>query len=302
MRLVTYDYKQHRHLAVLVGEMLIIPSLIGDWPDEADGMLALIEGGPELLVRLRRLTTNAPAASRVLWDPIRVAAPIPRPRKNLMCLGWNYVDHAKESAAASKRNYKLPEYPVVFTKAVTSITGPYADIPFDARVSGQLDWEVELGVIIGTGGRGIEVKDALKHVFGYTAINDVSARDIQSRHKQFFLGKSLDESSPMGPCIVTADEIPDPQKLILRCWVNGALKQESNTELQIFDVATTISILSQSLTLEPGDIIATGTPSGVGFARTPPEFLNPGDVVECEVEGIGRLRNRIVARQKSSPA
>jgi 2-keto-4-pentenoate hydratase/2-oxohepta-3-ene-1,7-dioic acid hydratase in catechol pathway len=296
MRLMTYGHNQRLRLAVLEADTLMLPSLIGDWPDEVDSVLALIEGGPELMTQLRRLVTNAPAACRIPFDPARLAAPIPRPRKNLMCLGWNYADHAKESAAASKRNYQLPKHPVVFTKAITSLTGPYSDIPYDARVSTQLDWEVELGVIIGTGGRGITVEDALRHVFGYTVINDISARDIQSRHKQFFLGKSLDASSPMGPGIVTADEIPDAQQLHLRCWVNGALKQASNTALQIFDVATTISILSRSMTLEPGDIIATGTPSGVGFARMPPEFLTPGDVVECEVEGIGRLSNRIAAR------
>jgi 2-keto-4-pentenoate hydratase/2-oxohepta-3-ene-1,7-dioic acid hydratase in catechol pathway len=212
-----------------------------------------------------------------------------------MCLGWNYADHAQESAAASKRHYKLPEHPVVFTKAVTSITGPYADITLDPQISTQIDWEVELAVVIGTRGRGIAVQDAMRHVFGYTVVNDITARDVQSRHKQFFLGKSLDASSPMGPAIVT-DEIPDPQQLALRCWVNGALKQESTTAMQIFDVANTVSILSRGMTLEPGDIIATGTPSGVGFARTPPEFLTDGDVVECEVEDVGRLRNRTVAR------
>jgi 2-keto-4-pentenoate hydratase/2-oxohepta-3-ene-1,7-dioic acid hydratase in catechol pathway len=296
MRLVTYDYKQKWHLAVQVHNRLILPSLVGDWPEEIDSVLALVEGGPELLARLRKLVARAPVSGRVPLDPERLVAPIPRPRKNLICLGWNYADHAQESAAASKRNYEQPEYPVVFTKAVTSITGPYADIPFFAQVSTQIDWEVELGVIIGMAGRGIEVEDALQHVFGYTVVNDISARDIQGRHKQFFLGKSLDASSPIGPCIVTSDELPDPQRLALRCWVNDVLKQESNTARQIFAVATTISILSRSMSLEPGDIIATGTPSGVGFARTPPEFLVPGDVVECEVEGIGRLKNRVVAR------
>ncbi len=148
--------------------------------------------------------------------------------------------------------------------------------------------------MIGKGGRGIAAKDALAHVFGYTVANDVSARDIQFRHKQYFLGKSLEGACPMGPTIVTADEIRDPQALDVRTWVNGELKQSSNTRHQIFNVATTISILSRGMRLEPGDLIATGTPSGVGFARKPPEFMKPGDVVECEVEKIGRLRNKVV--------
>lgn len=296
MRLVTFQDKQQRHLAVQVGDALIIPSLIDGWPTEVDSMLALIDGGADLLAELRRRVSDAPAVAHRRLDPARLLSPIPRPRRNLICLGWNYTDHAQESAAASSRNYKPPEHPVVFTKAVTSITGPFADIPFDAQVSSQIDWEVELGVVIGRAGRGIAAQDALRHVFGYTIVNDISARDMQSRHKQFFLGKSLDASSPVGPCIVTADEIPEPQQLVLRSWVNGALKQESNTDRQIFDVATTIAIVSRGMRLEPGDIIATGTPSGVGFARNPPEFLGDGDVVECEVEGIGRLKNRVVAR------
>jgi 2-keto-4-pentenoate hydratase/2-oxohepta-3-ene-1,7-dioic acid hydratase in catechol pathway len=296
MRLVTYDYNHRLRLGVLAGDTVILPSLTREWSQELDSVLAVIEGGPELLTRLRRLIADAPAAAHIAVECARLTAPIPRPRKNIMCLGWNYADHAKESAAASKRNYKLPEHPVVFTKAVTSLTGPYSGIPFDAEVSRQLDWEVELGVVIGASGRSIAADDALRHVFGYTVINDISARDVQSRHKQFFLGKSLDASSPMGPAIVTADEISNPQRLGLRCWVNGALKQESSTAIQIFDVAATITILSRGMTLDPGDIIATGTPSGVGFAREPPEFLTPGDVVECEVESIGRLKNRIVER------
>jgi 2-keto-4-pentenoate hydratase/2-oxohepta-3-ene-1,7-dioic acid hydratase in catechol pathway len=298
MRLATYDYDGKLRLAVLTetADTIMIPALTDRWPSAADSVLAVIGGGPEMLARLRSIVTDAPPNSRVPLEPARLAAPIVRPRKNLMCLGWNYADHAKESAAASKRSYKLPEHPVVFTKAVTSVTGPYADIPFDPQISTEIDWEVELGVVIGTGGRAIAPQDALQHVFGYTVINDVTARDIQSRHKQFFLGKSLDASSPMGPCIVTTDEISDPQQLALRCWVNGVLKQESTTAVQVFDVAHTVSILSRAMTLEPGDIIATGTPSGVGFARTPPEFLSTGDVVECEVAGVGRLRNRVVER------
>ena len=189
---------------------------------------------------------------------------------------------------------ELPQHPIVFTKNLTSMNSPGGDIPCHAGVTTQLDWEVELAVVIGVGGRGIAREHALRHVFGYSVINDVTARDLQFRHKQYFIGKSLDGTCPMGPVIVTADDIPDPQALDLKSWVNGALKQSSNTRQQIFTVAELIHVLSRGMLLEPGDIISTGTPSGVGFARKPPEFLRPGDVVECEVENIGRLKNKVV--------
>jgi 2-keto-4-pentenoate hydratase/2-oxohepta-3-ene-1,7-dioic acid hydratase in catechol pathway len=294
MRLITCQYRQQPHLGIVRDDRVILPALKSDTPAEFEDMLSLIEGGAQALNELRRFAENAPELTLISLSEIHWLAPIPRPRKNVMCLGWNYSDHAEESAQAFKRALKLPDYPVVFTKSVTSVNGPYGDFLFDAEVSTEIDWEVELGVVIGSRGRKIEVEKALDHVFGYTVINDISARDLQSRHRQFFVGKSLDGSCPMGPWIVTRDELPDPQRLDLVCRVNGELKQQSNTRHQIFNVATTISILSQGMTLEPGDVIATGTPSGVGFARTPPEFLRPGDVVECEVEGIGVLRNRIV--------
>jgi 2-keto-4-pentenoate hydratase/2-oxohepta-3-ene-1,7-dioic acid hydratase in catechol pathway len=232
-------------------------------------------------------------AVRGLSD-VQLTAPIPRPRKNIMCLGWNYAEHAKETALKRGQEAKAPEYPVIFTKAPTTVNSPYGNIIIDPTVSEEIDWEVELAVIIGKGGKNISEENALSHVFGYTVLNDVSARDLQSRHKQFFKGKSIDGYCPMGPWIVTADEIEDPQQLTVRLRVNGITKQVGNTSMMIFPIRTIIAILSKGMTLEPGDIIATGTPSGVGFARNPPEFLKAGDVMETEVEGIGVLRNVVV--------
>lgn len=292
MRLISCEYRAQSYLAAVRGEEAVLPALAGA---EINDMLSLIAAGPLGWRAYAAELDQCPASCRVPLNAVRLLAPIPRPRKNVICLGLNYADHAAESLTAHKRPVELPEHPVVFTKAVTSVTGHDADIALDVTVSEQLDWEVELAVIIGEGGRRITEERALEHVFGYTVLNDLSARDLQFRHKQYFLGKSLDGACPMGPWIVTSDEVGDPQRLDLRCWVNGDLKQSSNTRYQLFPVAKIIAILSRGMRLEPGDIIATGTPAGVGFARTPPEFLQAGDVVECEVEGIGRLRNRIVA-------
>jgi len=292
MRLATVEVNNQDRLGVLDDNDMLLPTAAEGWPDS---MLALIDSGPDHWNRLQAgLPKLRETAARIPLAQARLRAPIPRPRKNIMCLGLNYRDHAEESARAKGLPVTLPEHPIVFTKSVTAVNDPNGVIPVQPTVTRELDWEVELGVIIGVAGRGIAREHALKSVFGYTVINDISARDLQFRHKQFFLGKSLDGSCPMGPVIVTRDEIPDPQNLALRCRVNGNPKQDSSTRDMIFDVATIVSVLSQGMRLEPGDIIATGTPAGVGFARTPPEFLSSGDVVECEIEGIGRLRNRVV--------
>ena len=248
---------------------------------------ALIEAGGGL--------PDSTAWETVPLDTIELRAPIPEPRRNVMCLGLNYADHAAESQGTTPDRVELPESPVVFTKATTTVTAPYADVPVEARVTRHLDWEVELAFVIGRGGRLITRDEAMQHVFGYTVVNDLSARERQKHHKQFFLGKSMDASCPMGPCITTADEIPDPHNLVIRSTVNDTVKQDSNTRNLIFDIPRIIEELSTVMTLLPGDIIATGTPAGVGFARTPAEYLHNGDVVECYVEGLGTLRNMIRA-------
>ncbi|WP_455205186.1 fumarylacetoacetate hydrolase family protein [Kaarinaea lacus] len=254
----------------------------------------LIETGGAAMALLQQYASNAANENWLSLSEVRLCAPIPAPVRNIMCLGWNYAEHAEESSSAKGIQIaELPRHPIVFTKATTTVNGPFDDIIYDDKVSRRLDWEVELGVIIGKQGRHIPEEQALDYVFGYTVINDVSARDLQKRHQQFFLGKSMDGTCPMGPWIVSADEIPEPQNLQLWCKVNGIEKQNANTDQQIFTIANVISTLSQVMTLLPGDIIATGTPSGVGFARQPPEYLHPGDSVECAVEGVGKIVNQI---------
>jgi 2-keto-4-pentenoate hydratase/2-oxohepta-3-ene-1,7-dioic acid hydratase in catechol pathway len=217
---------------------------------------------------------------------VTLLAPIPRPAKNIFCLGRNYAEHAEERGA------EVPQHPVYFTKPSTTVVGPGADIVYHPATQ-ELDYEVELAAVIGTAGRDIPREDALGYVFGYTIVNDVTARDLQKRHGQWFKGKSLDSFCPMGPALVTADEIPDPQKLAIQLRVNGRVRQSSNTAQMIFPVARCIEVLSIGMTLEPGDLIATGTPAGVGSATG--ELLKIGDRIEAEVEGIGVLANMVAA-------
>ena len=261
-------------------------------------MLELVEGGEDSRVRAqeaweagKRLVDAQgieDLAGRRLAFPlakVRLLAPIAPPR-NVFCLGRNYADHAAERGAA------VPEHPVYFTKPADCVIGPGEKVIHHA-VTKELDYEVELTAVIGVGGRDIERGSALRHVFGYTIINDVTARDLQKRHGQWFKGKSLDTFCPMGPVLVTADEIPDPQGLAISLRVNGQARQSSHTSKMIFPVDQCIEVLSQGLTLRPGDVIATGTPDGVGAATG--NFLKAGDRMEAEVERIGVLANRVVA-------
>jgi 2-keto-4-pentenoate hydratase/2-oxohepta-3-ene-1,7-dioic acid hydratase in catechol pathway len=257
---------------------------------QAPDMLSLIGAGDEGMTLVRAALSSSRPTTHRLQD-IELLAPL-TPRVNIVAIGRNYGKHAEETAKQGKD----PEPPTIFTKAITSLTHPYSSITVDPAISEQLDWEVELAVVIGRAGANIRRADAAAHVFGYTVINDVSARDIQfGWGGQFFKGKSLDASSPLGPWIVTRDEIDDPQALSLRLRVNGELKQDGNTRDMTFPVDAIVEWASKGMTLLTGTIIATGTPDGVGYIRRPPEYLKPGDVMETEVEGIGVLRNRIVS-------
>ncbi|HXS52917.1 MAG TPA: fumarylacetoacetate hydrolase family protein [Usitatibacter sp.] len=277
---------------VLEGKRIVdIPAALGADADTTT-MLGIIRAGATLLARLRDLEKKPPTATIALAD-VKLHAPIPRPAKNVFCVGWNYLEHFEEGAKKLQDNRELPKWPVFFSKATTAVTGPFDTIPFDAKISTSLDWEVELGMIIGTPGKDITEPDAMRHVFGYTVVNDVSWRDLQRRHGgQWHKGKSLDGTCPMGPWIVTADSI-DPNNLRVSCRVNGVMKQDSNTRFLYFKLPRLIVDLSMGMTLEAGDVISTGTPEGVGFARNPPEFMKPGDLMETEIEGIGTLRNPI---------
>jgi 2-keto-4-pentenoate hydratase/2-oxohepta-3-ene-1,7-dioic acid hydratase in catechol pathway len=283
-------------LGVLQNDSVLdVRTLAGEWPGGIPStLLALIQRGPDAWQRMREGAAQPGDAARHALASIRWHAPVPRPLKNIVCLGMNYAEHVREAAGARGREAKLPTVPVFFTKAPTSVTGPYDDVPVDPAVTQQVDWEVELGFIIGKTGRNIAAADALGHVFGYTVINDLSARELQWQHMQFYKGKSLDGFCPMGPVVVTADEFGDPHSKRLTTRVNGVTKQDSITGDMIFKIDATIEWLSKGLTIEAGDVVATGTPQGVGMGRTPPEYLQAGDVVETEVEGIGMLRNRIV--------
>jgi 2-keto-4-pentenoate hydratase/2-oxohepta-3-ene-1,7-dioic acid hydratase in catechol pathway len=229
---------------------------------------------------------------------VELRAPITVPRRNIFCVGKNYGEHAKEFSrsgfeAGAVKGAELDEYPAVFSKGPNTVVGPYSDVLLHANVTSSVDYEAELAVVIGRGGTGITRERAYEHVFGYTVVNDVTARDRQKNHKQWFLGKTLDTFCPMGPWITTSDEL-DPENLDVKCWVNGELRQDANTGDLIFDIPGLISTISQGLVLMPGDIIATGTPAGVGIGFAPPRFLKKDDVVTIEISKIGKIENRFV--------
>ncbi|MFN4098391.1 MAG: fumarylacetoacetate hydrolase family protein [Pararhodobacter sp.] len=258
-------------------------------PEEAArGVVALI-GRPAL----------PPLGEPVPIGQVSLLAPVPRPARNIFCVGKNYYAHALEFAGSgfdsSAAKSDIPTDPIIFSKVPESVTGPGAAIEIDPGVSTAIDYEAELAVIVGTGGRGITRAQAMDHVWGYTIINDVTARDLQGRHSQWLLAKSLDTFCPMGPCAVTADDI-DLSQIAVRCFVNGELRQNAQVADLIFDIPTLIETISAGITLMPGDIIATGTPAGVGIGFTPPRYLAGGESVRVEIDGIGALENPVRVR------
>lgn len=263
-------------------------------PVAAD-LRTLIAGGAGALAAARQLVEVGGA--RTALASLQLLAPFPRPARNLFCVGKNYHEHAREFQASgfdsSSGGTASPELPIIFTKAPSSVIAPGAPIPSFLDPTHSTDYEGELAVVIGAAGRGIAKADAMRHVFGYTIVNDVTARTLQHAHKQWFLGKSIDGFCPMGPCVVTADQIPDPAALRLITRVNGEARQDAPVRDLIFDIPTLIETISRGITLEPGDLIATGTPVGVGIGFKPPKFLQPGDRVAITIEPIGTLENPV---------
>ena len=283
MKLVTYLYQDKESVGVLTAdEATVRPLPFAD-------MNTLIEAPREQL-----LSAVEAAESSLPLSAVTLLAPIPRPRQDVICLGINYRAHAKEaerySSEASKKERPIPIY---FSKRVSEAVGPEGFIESHPGLVQRLDYESELAVIIGKTAKNVKAADAADYIFGYTVLNDVSARLLQTTHKQWYFGKSLDGFTPIGPCITTADEIAFPPALRISSRVNGELRQDCTTDLLITGIADIIEELSSGMTLLPGTIIATGTPAGVGMGFDPPKFLKPGDVVECSIEGIGTLRNTV---------
>ena len=315
MRLLTFDDagRERPGLAARSGGILDLVEAFALARDQARIDPALpaparileIIGAPQVLEACR--TIERDVGADWLAPAIRPAAgaallaPIPRPAKNVFCVGSNYRAHVTEASRAQKKQNKVPDHPVFFSKPPTAVIGPGAAIRLNPKISQKMDYEVELGVVIGKAGRDIPAARALDHVFGFTIINDITARDVQRRHGgQFLKGKGLDTSCPIGPQIVTLDELPGFDKLRISLKVNDEVRQDGNTESMIFSIPRLLESLSEGMTLEPGDMLATGTPSGVGYAMDPPHFLQNGDRITCEIEGIGQLENTV--REVSSEA
>jgi 2-keto-4-pentenoate hydratase/2-oxohepta-3-ene-1,7-dioic acid hydratase in catechol pathway len=296
VRICTFEANGSPRAGVLASDdsIVAVRDLVPEAPDQ---VAALIAAGPTLWARVREKAAGARGGR-----PREIAilrAPIPRPARNVFCVGWNYSEHFEEGkqfrgpGGAQPAAQEIPEHPSLFSKNPATVTGPDAPVLFPAPHSDQLDWEAELAVIVGPGGRDIAEADAMGHVFGYTCANDISVRDVQRRHGgQWFKGKNFDTHLPLGPWVVTADEL-DPSDLRICSRVNGVTKQDARTRQMVFKIPRLIAEISAGCELWPGDIVITGTPAGVGFARTPPEFLRIGDTVEVEIEGIGILRNRV---------
>lgn len=291
MRIALVSDSQRTWLGLLVAGGKAVRELVVPTGSSGDLAIDFIAAGSG--VEEPQLT-----GEEVSLESLRLLAPILRPAKNIICVGKNYRAHAAEftssgyDSSATSRDDVVPEAPILFSKAPCCLIGANDDVVVPWHLSEEIDYEAELGVVIGRPGRNISPDAAYDHVWGYTVINDLTARDLQSRHKQWLLGKSIDTFCPMGPVIVSADEV-DPENLDLRCWVNSELRQQANTRDLIFDIPTIIATASASMTLEAGDIIATGTPAGVGVGFKPPRFLQKSDVVKIQIDGIGVIENKI---------
>lgn len=296
MKLVTYQVEKKTRVGVMSrDEEWIFP--LESFGMEYNSMLDLVREICDSEAQLLEHASGKDPYSvmgSVAREAVKLLAPIPHPDQDIICLGVNYMEHAAESARFKKEEFNGERpYAVYFSKRVNEATADGDDIQAHRDMVDSLDYEAELAVVIGKDARDVAPEDAKDYIFGYTIINDVSARNIQNRHKQWYFGKSLDGFTPMGPCIVSVDDLPYPPKLRIQSYVNGELRQDSNTGSLIFDIDYVIAELSRGMTLRAGTIISTGTPAGVGLGFEPPKFMEPGDVVECRIEGIGSLTNRV---------
>lgn len=294
MKLITYSKNGQEFVGAIekCGENII--------PLKANGfnynsINDLIEGiSKEEMTKMKTLISTDEGIEKIPVSSVQILAPIPQPKQDIICLGINYMEHAVESVRYKKEAFDGDRKdPVYFSKRVNRASADGDDIPSHSDIISTLDYEAELGVIIGKDACNVKKEDAFDYVFGYTVINDVTARELQTKHKQWYFGKGLDGFTPMGPVIVTADEISAPPVLTIKSWVNGELRQNSKTDLFIHDIPYIINELSQGMTLKAGTIIATGTPAGVGMGFVPPKFLVSGDVIECEIDGIGKISNKV---------
>jgi 2-keto-4-pentenoate hydratase/2-oxohepta-3-ene-1,7-dioic acid hydratase in catechol pathway len=265
---------------------------------DGGNLLDLIDQGSDGLARAIQAIDDSSDKDHVPLSKTRLLAPLASPRRNIFCVGKNYHEHAKEFHSSgfdsSAGKDAIPEFPIIFTKASTTIIGTLDPVPASADPTNSVDYEAELAVVIGTGGKTISKASAYDHVFGYMIVNDVTSRNLQAQHKQWFLGKNLDGFCPMGPYLVTADEVGDVTKLEVKATINGELRQNALVKDLIFDIPTLIECISAVMTLQPGDIIATGTPAGVGIGFKPPKFLAKGDHMKIEITGLGVLENACV--------
>lgn len=291
MKLATYQYKSDQYVGVVSDDLQTVTPYQLSQEAAQRGALSIIE----MMAESQTLPAMGQA---VALKDVCLLAPIPKPRRNIFCVGKNYLDHVKEikdsklgEAQGSMAN--LPKHPVVFSKVPETVIASRMGIDSHPAATQEMDYEAELAVVIAKKGKAIAKADAMKHVWGYTIINDVSARDVQAKHVQFHIGKSFDTFCPMGPWLVSADEL-DEKNTKIQCWVNGELRQDGNTNQMIFDIPTVIESISAGMTLYPGDVIATGTPSGVGMGFKPPRFLKKGDSVKIQIDGIGVLENPVI--------